>query len=154
MKQSKKRRILLLLILNKHMTLKQYLAVMLLGTAITWATVALLIFLVNPADGGVITVGILLFAMFLGLVGIFTILGVIFRVFFRHKQSLVVQQVRISLRQGSFLAALIILGLILSHFRLFSWWNMLLAIFVCALLEYFFLSHESTRTEKVEYLPE
>lgn len=124
---------------------------MLLGTAITWATVGLLLFLVNPADGGIVTESILLIAICLGSTGLLTILGVVFRVFFRPKETLIVKQVRTSLRQGFTLSLLMVLGLILSSLRLFSWWNMALAIIVFSLIEYMFLSHETAHVSQDEY---
>lgn len=125
------------------MTLKQYLFSMFLGTAVTWTTVGLIVAFVDPTQAGPVAAGTLLFALLLGLTGILAVLGVIVRVFVLRRRGLVSEHVRVSLRQGAFIALLASLSLLLAHLKLFAWWNIALAIAALAIAEYFFITGEA-----------
>lgn len=135
------------------MTLKQYLIVMALGTAIAAATVGLLVWLVDPFQTGAVAVVIFLSTLGLTLAGILAIFGVIIRVYLFRHYGLIVEQVRVSLRQATFVSLLVILALVLSHYHLFAWWNMTFAVALLVALEYFFLSHDLRQRDEAPIQP-
>ncbi len=132
------------------MTLRQYLSVMIVGTVIAGATLALMIILVNPDQAGPVSVAALLVAIMLCVTGVLSVIGVVARVHVLRRPGVVSRQVRTSFRQGALLAVLVVLALLLSHLRLFAWWNIMLALGALGVAEYFFLSSEGTDFETAD----
>lgn len=116
---------------------------MLVGTTIAAVTLALLLRGVNPLQTGIGAPAALLVCLALVICGLGTIIGLSVRIVLRRSERLMSQQVRVSFRQSLLLAALCVLALLLSHARLFAWWNMLLAVCALGIVEYFFLAHET-----------
>jgi hypothetical protein len=134
------------------MTLRQYLFLMLLGTLIAATTVFLLLRGVNPEQSGIFAPAALLLSVGLVISGLCTVLGLVVRTRFGTSQRLMSQQVRIAFRQSIFVAGIVVLGLSLSHLRLFAWWNILLAVCALGIAEYFFLSSDVEHAEAEDAL--
>jgi hypothetical protein len=125
------------------MTLRQYLLAMIVGSAVTLAAVALILVFVDPDQGGPAAVIALVAAVGLGVTGTLAVLGVVARVYLFRRPGLVTDHVRVSFRQGVAVALLMILALILTRYRIFAWWNMLLAVALAAMIEYIFASADA-----------
>ncbi len=125
------------------MTLRHYLFLMLFGTAVAAMTVFLLLRGVNPLQTGTFAPAALLFSIGLAVSGLCTVLGLLIRMRQSGSRRLMSQHVRISFRQSIFVACLAVLALLLSHLRLFAWWNILLAACALGIVEYFFLSSDA-----------
>ena len=123
------------------MTLKTYLTVMLLGTAICWAAWAIVISSIDPETTNL--VGLLLFyaSLFLSVVGTSAILGFLVR-FILLRQELVFRQVVRAFRQSFLFAAIVIASLILQSIQLFTWYNALFLIIGLTVLEFFLISYK------------
>ncbi|OGF18519.1 hypothetical protein A3G56_03020 [Candidatus Falkowbacteria bacterium RIFCSPLOWO2_12_FULL_45_10] len=123
------------------MTLKTYLTIMLLGTAICWAAWVVVINSIDPETTNL--VGLLLFysSLFLAIVGASAILGFLVR-FILLRQELVFRQVVRAFRQSFLFAAVIIASLILQSFHLFTWYNALFLIIGLTVLEFFLISYK------------
>ena len=123
------------------MTLKTYLTMMLLATAICWSAWAVVINSINPETTNII--GFLLFyiSLFLAIIGSIAILGFLVR-FVLLRQELVFRQVAIAFRQSFSFAILIIVLLILQSFSMLTWWNILLLIAGLTMLEFFLISYK------------
>jgi len=123
------------------MTLKTYLTIMLLGTAICWAAWVVVINSIDPETTNL--VGLLLFyaSLFLAIVGASAILGFLVR-FILLRQELVFRQVVRAFRQSFLFAAVIVASLILQSFQLFTWYNALFLIIGLTVLEFFLISYK------------
>lgn len=126
------------------MSLKKYLFLMVMATILCWAAFAFVLFFINPKTAG--TTGLLFFylSLFLGLLGVFSILGFLSR-YFLGRRIVVYHQVKVAFRQGAMLALLLTGSLFLQGQRLLVWWNTLLFIFLLSVIEYFFLTAEERK---------
>lgn len=125
------------------MTLKQYLLMMAAGTVLTLATALLMLFVIDPVQGGALSAGMLLLSLSLGTAGLLSVVGVLARVYVFRRPGLVTDHVRVSFRQGAVAATLLAVALTLSHLKLFAWWNMILALSIAAVIEYYFANGDA-----------
>jgi len=123
------------------MTLKTYLTMMLLATAICWSAWVVVINSINPETTNLI--GFLLFyvSLFLAVVGSTAIMGFLIR-FVLLRRELVFRQVVIAFRQSFSFSILIIVLLILQSFSMLTWWNIVLLIVGLTMLEFFLISYK------------
>ncbi len=132
------------------MTLRHYLFLMLFGTTVAVITIFLLLRGVNPLQTGTFAPTALLFSIGLAISGMCTVLGLLIRIRLSGSRRLMSQHVRISFRQSIFVACLVVLALLLSHLRLFAWWNILLAVCALGIAEYFFLASAAENMSQQE----
>lgn len=121
------------------MTLKQYLAWMGLGTAISWGALWSVLTYLEPETAG--PVGFLFFylSIFLGITGTLTLLGFAWR-YFKHGEEVLFRHVSVSFRQGALLALMVVGALFLQDQDQLTWWNLGLLVLGITLLEFFWLS--------------
>lgn len=126
------------------MSLKKYLFLMVFATILCWTAWSFVLFFINPRESG--SVGFLFFylSLFLGLLGIFSIVGFLLRYLFK-KRDFNYDKVKVSFRQGAMFAILLTGSLFLQSQRLLVWWNILLFVFLLAIVEYYFLAKEERR---------
>ncbi len=125
-----------------HMPLRNILITIALATFLAFMGVASFVLFIPPTDLPSWMVLVFYSVLFLGLVGLFTIIGVVGRVYIR-KADVPVRQLTRSLRQGTFFSMLVIAALLLSHFGMLSTWTLLLLILGLAFIELFFLTSKS-----------
>ncbi len=130
------------------MTLKKYLLIMSITTAICWLIWTYVLWMINP----VLTnwIGFVLFysSLFLALIGTGAIFGFAVR-FIALKKELAFRLVKESFRQSFLFALLIIISLILLSYNLFTWLNLILLIFGLSVLEFFMLSFTTSKKRPV-----
>ena len=121
------------------MTFRGYIIAMLIGTLLSWAAWALILWRINPDAAG--TVGFILFytSLLLSLLGTFALLGLVFR-HLRVRQKFLVEKVVTSFRQGLWFGVVIIAALILQSKGLLTWINVALVVGIVTIMEFFFLS--------------
>ncbi len=126
------------------MSLKNYLILFGIATAVSWAAWAITLTQLNPDVNR--TVAVTVFAVSLGfaVAGTFSLLGFGVRALF-GKDPVLFRVLRTSVRQGVIVAVLLECLLVLQAMRWFAWWNVLPLVFFFALLEGFFLSQDSIR---------
>ena len=124
------------------MTLKKYLFLMTIATLLCWGALGLVLIFVNPYEAG--WMGLLFFylALFLGLSGVFSIIGFILRYLIKRNEF-AYRQVKIAFRQGLMFALLVVIALALQGFNLLVWWNLLLLVLLLSGVEYFFVMNAS-----------
>lgn len=115
---------------------------MIFATLLCLGGLVMVLIFVNPYEAGLI--GLLFFyvALFLVLLGIFSILGFVFR-WLLKKNEFAYNQVKTAVRQGLMLAFLLIIVLFLQARALLVWWNMILLILLLGGIEYGFVIKES-----------
>jgi len=123
------------------MTLKNYLLIMFLATAICWSAFAVVVNIADPETTN--KVGFILFyiSLFLSLVGTSAIVGFLFR-FIALRKELVFRQVMIAFRQSFLFSAAIIVGLILQSFQMLTWYNAFFLVVALTVLEFFLISYK------------
>ena len=123
------------------MTLKTYLIIMLLATAICWSALAVVINIVDPETTNNIGFTLFYVSLFLSLVGTSAIVGFLFR-FIAMRKELVFRQVFIAFRQSFLFSAVIIAAFILQSFRMLTWYNALFLVIAVTVLEFFLISYK------------
>ncbi|TAL20681.1 hypothetical protein EPN90_00240 [Patescibacteria group bacterium] len=125
------------------MTFRQYLVAILVGTAAALGAALVILFNVNPEEAGAAATAALLLSLGIALTGLLAITRAVLRLLFGRRASPLARHARVSFRQSSFVALLLIIALILSHLNLLAWWSILLAVGALSVTEYFFLSSEN-----------
>lgn len=123
------------------MTLRSYLTIMAVMTAICWAIWAYVIWAVNPEITN--WVGFLLFyvSFFFSLTGTAALAGFLIR-FVGLKKALAFHSAKEAFRQSFLFSGLIVASLILMSRGLFTWLNLLFLVVGLSVLEFFLISYE------------
>jgi len=124
------------------MTLRSYLILMTIATAVCWAAFGYIIWTVDPRATN--RIGFLLFysSLFLSMVGTTAIIGFIIR-FVGLKRKLVFNLVKDAFRQSFLFSFFIITILFLISKDLFSWMNLGFLVIGLTVLELFLLSYNN-----------
>jgi len=126
------------------MTLKNYLLVMSVLTAICWGIFVFVAGLVNPEATNWLGYSLFYSALFLSLSGTTALIGFIFR-FVALKKELAFNLVKVAFRQSFLFSLFIVFLLILKSQHLFNWLNLFLLIIIFAVLELFLISYKKSR---------
>lgn len=127
------------------MTFQSYIWAMGAASVAAWIGWFVVVWRVDPAETGLLGLGLFYITLFASLVGTFAVAGVLYRVLVLKREQLVMREVRITFRHGLMLAFVAVFSLGLSAQNLLTWWNML-GIFACiGLVEYVFVSMEENR---------
>lgn len=131
------------------MTLRSYLTIMSLATAICWAVFVLVVNMVDPFVTNWIGFALFYGSLFLSVMGTAAIIGFLIRFSFL-KHELVFRSVRAAFRQSFLIGFLIVAVLILISQDLFTWVNLFLLIAGLTLIEYFLVTYNRSRVIKKE----
>lgn len=124
------------------MTLRQYIILMLFGTLIAFGGIGLITVTASPSEAGTIVFAVFYALIFFGLLGLTSLLGLLFRA--RKNSALSTpHKVEVSFRQGILLSALVTTSLILQSQSLLNWWNALLLVGAVSSVETVFLKVQS-----------
>jgi hypothetical protein len=125
------------------MSLRLYLVGLMFSTIFCWACFVLILFYVNPDEAGF--VGFLAFylSLFFALTGTFSLIGFYLRVWLSRNEILF-KHISPAFRQGFFLALILVISLVLQAFRILTWWDGLLLVGSVVLLEFYFMSRQTT----------
>ena len=118
------------------MTLKNYLFVMSVLTAICWGMFLFVAKTINP--GTTNWLGFLLFyvSLFIALSGLAALVGFLIR-FVALKKELAFNLVKVAFRQSFLFSLFFTLGLFLKAHNLFNWLNLFLLVLIFSILELF-----------------
>lgn len=117
------------------MTLKQYLYLMTIGTLICWIAWFFILFNTDPQDATLLIFGFFYTSLFLGIVGLFSVIGFLIKSKRAHKDDAVFRQVKKTFTQGILLGSFVIFILILRQFHLLFWWNAVFLVILYVLIE-------------------
>ena len=117
------------------MTLRQYLVLMSLGTGLCWIAWFFILFSVDPIQAGRLVFFFFYVSLFMAVVGTFSVLGFLIRRWVVKDDELVFRHVKRTFRQSIFIAAVLIVVLMLLSNRLLAWWNLVLLLGLCIFLE-------------------
>ena len=125
------------------MNLYKYLIVLSICTLVAWLAWFLVLLLMNPFSGTILTLILFYITLALALIGTISVVGYIFRAFIKHDE-LAYKHVNVASRQSVLLTLLVIITLVLQSFRVLMWWNLLLLIIATAFMELFFISYKKS----------
>lgn len=115
-----------------HHTTRTYLIPITIGTLLSLAAFASVLWSVDPFTSGVIGHLFFYLTLFLSLCGLITIAGISFRK--RYTPGMYIEQLRLSARQAVLLSVLIVALLVLQVFGLLLWWvGLTLVLFIITL---------------------
>lgn len=124
------------------MTLRSYLALMIIATLSAWLGFGIVLLTVNPETTSWLGLILMYLSLLVAVTGTGSIVGFIIRFLFL-KRELIVRSVVVAFRQG-FLSAILVCGVLFLFSRgLFSALSLGLLIVVLTALEFFLLSLES-----------
>ena len=126
------------------MTLKNYLFVMSVLTAICWGIFFFVARMIDPSSTN--WLGFLLFyaSLFIALSGLIALIGFLIR-FVALRKELAFNLVKVAFRQSFLFSLFFIAALFLKANNLFNWLNLFLLILVFSILELFLISYKKSR---------
>jgi len=126
------------------MTLRTYLAMMIIATLMTWLGFGIIILNINPETTNWLGIALFYITLLIALTGTASIIGFIIRFLFL-KHELIARSVFVAFRQGFLMALLLSSILFLFSRGFFSILNISLLILGITALEFLLLSLESDR---------
>ncbi|MFH1171691.1 MAG: hypothetical protein V1778_04090 [bacterium] len=123
--------------------MKRYLLLAAFGTLVCWTAWVLVLFNIDPFLSGFIGLASFYFSLFLALLGSFSLLGFLFRRTF-SRDTIAYHHIGVSIRQALFLSLVLVGTLLLRGTKLYTWWNVAFLLAGFTILEWFFLTREST----------
>ena len=123
------------------MSLSRYVLVMIFATLVAWGAFLLVLFNVDPYDGGVIGRALFLGSLFFALFGTLSIVGFLARARWRKGVPLY-WHVLNAFRQALLISLVGVISLTLQALRLLNLWNSVLLLLAATLLEIFFLTRQ------------
>ena len=125
------------------MTLRAYLLIMSIMTAVCWLAWIFVISTVNPEITNWIGFTLFYISLFLAVIGTTAIFGFLIR-FVALRRELAFRSVKEAFRQSFLFALLVSVSLILLSYDLFTWLNLFLLIICLSILEFFLLSYSKS----------
>lgn len=124
---------------------RSFVALMAMVSFVACALMAYVVINVNPDEAGLMGFTAFYIALYASLVGLLSLLGILFRVHLRGRKQTAFREVRIAFRHGLLLAGVAVAALILSSLGYLAWWNFLLLLAAVGTLEYVFLTIQESR---------
>jgi hypothetical protein len=131
------------------MTLKMYLLIMSIASALSWAFFFFVIFSVNAFTTNWVGFALFYASLFISLIGTITLLGFVLR-FTVLRKELVFRLVSAAFRQSFLFSFLVISILFLLSKDLFTWINAALLAMSLTVLEFFSQAARTTKAKKYE----
>lgn len=126
------------------MTLKKYLMVIAIATAICWTVFLFIASVVNPELTSWLGFALFYLSLFMAVSGTASLIGFLVR-FVALRHELVFYAVKIAYRQSFMFALFIVITLILLSQNLFTWLNLLMLVAVFVILEMVMIHLQRTR---------
>lgn len=126
------------------MTLKKYLMVIAIATAICWTVFLFVSSVINPESTSWLGFALFYLALFMAVSGTASLIGFLIR-FVALRHELVFYAVKIAYRQSFMFALFIIITLILLSQGLFTWLNLVMLVTVFVIAEMVMINSQKTR---------
>ena len=127
------------------MTFRWFLLVMTIATLAMWVAWLFVLHTIDPLQSGLTGFVLFYLTLFVALLGTTVLSGSLIRSWV-HPDELLYRQTLRSFRQGFILSGLFICSLWLFAFEAMRWWTILLLIILFSLIELFFVSKQSKRS--------
>ena len=124
------------------MALQRSLLLLIGGAVLCWSAWLLVLFNIDPYTSGAVGLTSFCATLFLAFLGTFSLLGFLFRRAFA-RQTVAYHHIGVSVRQGIFLALVVVGAVVLRGTGLYTWWSLAFLLAGFTVLEFFFLSREA-----------
>jgi hypothetical protein len=105
------------------------------GTVMCWVAWLFILLNIAPEQAGFLGFTFFYTSLFLGIVGVFSVVGFMIKKKKINQEEIIFRQVKKTFKQGVLFGIFVILALILLQFNLLFWWNAILLALVYILLE-------------------
>ena len=129
------------------MSLPRFLLLAAIGTLLSVVGWVVVVFAIDPTQGGALGVALFFVSLFFGCLGLLFLISFFVRLAV-HRAAPPFHHVGISLRQAFWVASAVTLVLLLLWYQLFAWWIGLLVVAACILFEIFFLSRSLDKRQR------
>lgn len=102
---------------------------------------------VDPLESGWLGLVLFYVTLYAACIGIFSMIGLLFRVQFRGRHDVMSREVKIAVRHAVMFATVFVVSLALSAKNLLTWWNLAALFAVVGLIEYAFLLVQESRRQ-------
>lgn len=124
------------------MSFRVYLAIMAAATLLSWACWVFVMFNTNPDESSAIGFGLFYVTLFMGVVGVLTLIGTGYRVFILKRGDALFRDIRVSFRHAVLMGLIAVAALALSSHAQFRWWTIPALVVGVTVIEYLFLVRE------------
>lgn len=122
---------------------------MIFATIIAWLGFFIIINTFDPYDNNIVAFILFYLALFLSLLGSFSLFGFWIRKLWNRKRGIVRIMVTESFRQAIIFSSVLVIALLLQAERILTWWNMLLLIILASFLEFLILAFRQNNDEEL-----
>lgn len=122
------------------MTFRQYLVVMLIGTAVSWTAFWMILTLIDPENAGLTGLSFFYLSLAVATSGTLALIGLVIRAYVVRTTEVLSKQVVHAFREAILLSCMLVVALFLQRQALLTVLNTILLIGVVILLEFFFLA--------------
>jgi hypothetical protein len=119
--------------------MKTYNLFMILATFLAWLGFFIIITNLDPTEASFTVFLLFYLVLFLGFLGLFSLLGFWFRILWLRRRGVPRMMVAESFRQALILATVLIIALWLQAARVLNWWTTALLVILGTALEFFIL---------------
>lgn len=105
------------------------------GTVMCWIAWLFILFNISPEQAGLLGFTFFYVSLFLGIVGVFSVIGFMIKKKKIDQEEIIFRQVKKTFKQGVLFGIFVVLSLILLQFNLLFWWNAILLALIYILLE-------------------
>lgn len=120
-------------------------------TLLCWASWLLVIFDIDPEEGGALAFLLFFISLFFAIWGTASLIGFVFR-FLVFRTVPAFQHIGVSLRQALWFSLLLIVPLMLISRQLFVWWMSILMVILFTAIEGFFLSRGLQQRTRIQHI--
>ena len=127
------------------MSFKWYLILMGLGTGISLSALVVIIQTVDVFEASFLTLLFFYITLLLFLIGLFSILGVLYRVGVKKSKDLLLREVQVSFRHSVLFALIVVASLWFSAEGMLHWYILFPMLILAVIIEYIFLLLQEAR---------
>jgi hypothetical protein len=124
------------------MSFRVYLAIMAAATLLSWAAWVFVMFNTNPDESSAMGFVLFYVTLFMGVVGLLTLVGTGYRVFVLKRGEALFRDIRVSFRHAVLMGLIAVIALALTAHAQFRWWTIPALIVGVTIVEYLFLVRE------------
>jgi len=105
------------------------------GTIMCWVAWFFILLNIAPEQAGLVGFVFFYVSLFLGVVGLFSVIGLTLKKQKSDKDDIIFRQVKRTFKQGILFGSFVVLALLLLQFNLLFWWNAILLALLYIVLE-------------------
>lgn len=94
-----------------------------LGTALCWASLAFIVWNINPFEASPFIIAFFYLSLLLAIVGSFSVVGFLIRRALVKNDEIVFRHVKKTFQRGIVVSLFVLVALLLAHAELLAWWN-------------------------------